>query len=97
MIRPVRRLGVDRKYWNTSSADACEVVEWQGVGTSGRDLASTGGQWQDLVNTGTSAAGPFGHRDQWQDLVNTGTSGRTLLAKGPVAGPWVYRDSGRTL
>lgn len=36
--RPVRRLGVDRKYWNTSSTNAYEVVDWQGVGISGRTL-----------------------------------------------------------
>jgi len=36
--RPVRRLGVDRIYWNMPSTDACEVVDWQGAWTSGRIL-----------------------------------------------------------
>jgi len=51
--RPVRRLGVDRRYWNTPSTDACEVVDRQGAGTSGRTLRAQG-----------PVAGPCEHSDQ---------------------------------
>ena len=94
MNRPVRRLGVDRRYWNTSSTDACEVVDWQGAGTSGRTLWIQGPVLQDLGNTGISGRtlciqgpvpAPCEHSDQccrtlW---IQRPVAGRTLGIQGP--------------
>ena len=52
-----------------SSMDACEVVDWQGAGTSGRTLRAQG----PVAGRTLGIHGPV-----LQDLANTGVSGRTL-------------------
>jgi hypothetical protein len=86
--RPVRRLGVDRRYWNTPSTDACEVVDWQGAGTSGRTLWIQG----PVASRTLRIKGPV-----LQDLANTGINSRTLGIHGPEEGHSEQRDQRQDL